>query len=283
MNPCILVTNDDGIRSPGLRAAVAALAPLGELVVAAPLEQYSGAGRSFAQKSRGRLERVQIEWPGGAVGAYGVDGSPTQAALHALVELAPRRPDLAVVGINYGENLGNGITASGTVGAALEMASAGIPALAVSRQVASKYYLTHSTEIDFTAAAHFVQLFAKRLLAYGGGLGEDVDLLKIDVPEDATPDTPWRVTRVSRQRYFEILPPQRETIEHEGPLGYRIRVDEAALERDSDIYALLFDRVVSVAPISVDLSSRVDRGRLQALLSNGSGQGGMQADGGEGA
>jgi 5'-nucleotidase len=267
MKPCILVTNDDGVQSPGLRAAVAALAPLGDLVVAAPLAQYSGAGRSFAQGSRGRLKLVDIPWAGGVVQAYGVDGSPTQAALHALVELAPRRPDLAVVGINYGENLGNGITASGTVGAALEMASAGVPALAVSRQVASKYYLTHSTEIDFGTAAHFVQVFARRLLSRNGGLGEDVDLLKIDVPDTATPDTDWRVTRVSRQRYFEILPPERESLDCDGPLGYRIRIDKDALEPDSDIYALLVDRVVSVAPISVDLSSRVDRGRLQTLLS----------------
>jgi len=269
MKPCILVTNDDGVHSPGLRAAVAALAPLGELVVAAPLAQYSGAGRSFARDSRGRLKPVEISWTGGSVQAYGVDGSPTQAALHGLVELAPRRPDLAVVGINYGENLGNGITASGTVGAALEVASAGVPAMAVSLQVASEYYLTHSTEIDFTVAAHFVQMFARRLLASSGGLVEDVDLLKIDVPDTATPATPWRVTRVSRQRYFEILPPGRESLDSEGPLGYRIRVDEAALERDSDIYALIYDRVVSVAPISVDLSSRVDRNRLQALLSDG--------------
>jgi 5'-nucleotidase len=172
-----------------------------------------------------------------------------------------------VVGINYGENLGNGITASGTVGAALEMASAGVPALAVSRQVASKYYLTHSTEIDFEVAAHFVQVFARRLLCGGEKLGDDVDLLKIDVPDTATPSTPWRVTRVSRQRYFEILPPARESLDGEGPLGYRIHVDEEALERDSDIYALIFDRVVSVAPISVDLSSRVDRERLSARLS----------------
>jgi 5'-nucleotidase len=269
MKPCILVTNDDGIRSPGLRAAVAALAPLGDLVVVAPLEQYSGAGRSFAQSSRGRLKPVEIVWGDGVVHAYGVDGSPTQAALHALVELAPRRPDLAVVGINYGENLGNGITASGTVGAALEMASAGIPALAVSRQVASKYYLTHSTEIDFSAAAHFTALFARHLISSARDLTEDVDLLKIDVPDSATPATAWRVTRVSRQRYFEILAPKRENPDCEGPLGYRIHVDEAALERDSDIYALLYDRVVSVAPVSVDLSSRTDRGRLQALLSNG--------------
>ncbi len=269
MKPCILITNDDGIHSPGLRASVAALAPLGDLVVVAPLTQYSGAGRSLAPGSRGRLKPIELTWAGGSVLAYGVDGSPMQAALHGLLELSPRRPDLAVVGINYGENLGNGITVSGTVGAALEMASAGIPALAVSRQVASKYYLTHSTEIDFSAAAHFVQVFARRLLSSNGGLAEDVDLLKIDVPDDATPATSWHVTRVSRQRYFEILPPERESLAHEGPLGYRIHVDETALERDSDIYALLYDRVVSVAPISVDLSSRVDRQRLHRLLSDG--------------
>jgi len=270
MKPCILITNDDGIHSPGLRAAVAALASLGDLVVVAPLAQYSGAGRSFAQGSRGRVEPVEITWAEGSVQAYGVDGSPTQAALHGLVEFAPRRPDLAVVGINYGENLGNGITASGTVGAALEMASAGVPALAVSRQVASKYYLTHSTEIDFSAAAHFVRVFARQLLSCRGELAGDVDLLKIDVPDTATPATPWRVTRVSRQRYFEILPPERESLRDEGPLGYRIHFDEAALERDSDIYALIYERAVSVAPISIDLSSRVDRERLRVLLNNGS-------------
>jgi 5'-nucleotidase len=107
----------------------------------------------------------------------------------------------------------------------------------------------------------------------GIGLPDDVDLLKIDVPDNATPSTPWRVTRVSRQRYFEILPPKRESLEQDGPLGYRIRIDEARLEPDSDIRALIYDRVVSVAPISVDLSSRVNRAELRELLNNGAGKG----------
>lgn len=266
-HPLILVTNDDGIGSPGLRAAVDALRPLGQLLIAAPMEQYSGAGRSFPRRSRGRIHRVQVECGGEALEAFAVDGSPAQVVQHALIELAPRRPDLAVVGINYGENLGSGVTGSGTVGAAMEAASVGVPSLAVSLQTAAEYHHSHSTEIDFGSAAHFVWFFARRLLAADFRLPFDVDLLKIDVPDDATPRTPWRVTSVSRQDYFQILPPRRSQLTDEGPLGYHACVDWATIEPDSDIYALVQDRVVSVAPISLDLSSRVERDALGRLLS----------------
>jgi 5'-nucleotidase len=87
------------------------------------------------------------------------------------------------------------------------------------------------------------------------------------VPDDATHNTPWRVTKVSRQLYFRPIPPQRKRLSDEGPLGYYACVDWSAIEPDSDIYALIHDRVVSIAPISVDLSSRVDRGALGRLLS----------------
>ncbi len=264
--PLILVTNDDGIHSPGLRAAVVALWPLGDLLVAAPLHQQSGAGRSFPVGNEGRIHPVRLVGEDGAVEAFGVTSSPAQTVLHALLELAPRRPDLAVVGINYGENVGSSITISGTVGAALEAASAGIPALAVSLQTAAKFHYSHSQEIDFGAAAHFVQFFARRLLSPDARLPFDADLLKIDVPQDATPDTPWRVTRVSRQRYFEALPPKRQRLDEIGPLGYRSRIEWPDLEPDSDIYAVFHDHVVSVAPVSLDLSSRVDGLALEHLL-----------------
>jgi 5'-nucleotidase len=270
--PLILVTNDDGIHSPGLRAAVAALSSLGELLVAAPLHQQSGLGRSFPLQSTGRIRSVQMTWEDGSVEAFGVDGSPAQTVLHALIELAPRRPDLAVVGINYGENVGNDITTSGTVGAALEAAAAGVPALAVSLQTAVEFHYSHSQEIDFGPAAHFVRLFARRLLSPDGRLPFDADLLKVDVPQDATPHTPWRVTRVSRRSYFQALPPQRENLAETGPLGYRVRTEWPDLEPDSDIYALLYDRLVSVAPVSLDLSSRVDGLALERLLRGAQGE-----------
>jgi 5'-nucleotidase len=264
--PLIFVTNDDGIGSPGLRAAVEALWSLGQLLIAAPVKQYSGAGRSFPRSSSGRIHRAQIECCGEPLEAFAIDGSPAQVVQHALVELASRPPDLAVVGINYGENVGSGMTGSGTVGAAIEAASAGVPSLAVSLQTAAEHFFSHSPEIDFSAAAHFCHLFALRMLALDSRLPSDVDMLKVDVPDSATPDTLWRVTRVSRQGYFHPVPSERERLADEGPLAYHTRVDWSTIEPDSDIYALIRDRVVSVAPISVDLSSRVDRGALGRLL-----------------
>jgi 5'-nucleotidase len=265
--PLILITNDDGIDSPGLLAAVAALHPLADLLVVAPLRQQTGAGRSFPRHHSGRLHTRRLAWDGHTVDALAVEASPAQAVAHALVELAPRRPDLVVAGINYGENLGTSITTSGTVGAAMEAASAGVPALAISMQMPSQFHYSHSAEVGFETAAHFARTFARRLLAPEVTLPFDADLLKIDVPQEATPDTPWRVTRISRQSYFEPLPPTRKSREAEGQLGYRPRVEWSALEPDSDTYAVLRDGVVSVAPVSLDLSARVDRAALARLLS----------------
>lgn len=264
--PLILISNDDGIQSPGLRAAVAALHSLGDLLIAAPLHQQSGAARSFPLGNKGRIHPTRLTWESGSAEAFGIEGSPAQAVAYALLELAPRRPNLAVVGINYGENIGSSITTSGTVGAALEAASSGIPTLAVSLQTPAEFHYSHSSEVDFDTAAHLVQFFARRLLSPGVSLPLDADLLKIDVPQDATPDTPWRVTRVSRQRYFEAIPPRRQRLDETGPLEYRPQIDWANLESDSDIYALIRERVVSVAPVSLDLSSRVDRPNLERLL-----------------
>lgn len=264
--PLILITNDDGIDSPGLLAAVAALHPLADLLVVAPLHQQTGAGRSFPHLHTGRIHPQRLSWEGGSVEALAIEASPAQAVAHALVELAPRRPDLAVAGINYGENLGTSITTSGTVGAALEAASAGVPALAVSQQMDVQFHYSHDDGVNFEAASHFVRTFARRLLTPGVTLPFDADLLKIDVPQNATPDTPWRVTRVSRQTYFEALPPTRANRDEPGPLGYRPRIEWPDLEPDSDIYAIACDGVVSVSPVSLDLSARVDRSALAQLL-----------------
>ncbi|MBL7202496.1 MAG: 5'/3'-nucleotidase SurE [Anaerolineae bacterium] len=266
--PLILVTNDDGVYSPGLCAALAALRPLGDLLAAAPLHQHSGAGRSFPNGSTGRIHPVTLEWDGDSLDAYGIEGSPAQSVAYALLELAPRLPDLAVVGINYGENVGNDVTSSGTVGAALEAASAGIPTLAVSLQTAPEYHYSHSPGIDFRVSGQWARVFAARLLAPDYQLPFDADLLNVNVPQDATLDTPWRVTRVSRCRYWASLPPQRENLTDSHPLDYRVGDGWPDLEPDSDIYALARDRVVSVSPISLDLSSRVDRLALERDLAD---------------
>lgn len=262
--PLILVTCDDGIDSPGLRAAVRAVLDLGDVIVSAPYEQQSGAGRSLPTSNDGAIYEIEYTLAGRRVPAYAIHGSPAQAVLYALMELVARRPALCVSGINFGENVGSGVTSSGTVGAALEAAGEGVPALAVSLQTDSKYHYQHSEEVDFSAAAHFTHYFATRLLA--GPLPPDVDLLKIEVPGDATPDTPWRVARLSRQRYFQAIPSGRRSLSEKCRLGYKVVVDYDTLEADSDIKALLVDRVVAITPLSLDLTSRVPLPEVAARL-----------------
>jgi 5'-nucleotidase len=206
-NPLILLTNDDGITSPGLRAAVRAALPLGELLVVAPSRQWSAASRSMPHGLEERVSRCPLEVDGQPVTAYQVDASPATAVAHALVKLAPRQPALLISGINYGENLGSDVTISGTVGAALQGAAFGIPALASSLQTPKETYDNPSDSVDFTAAIHFTRLFARWMLQ--AALPFDVDVLKIDVPDDATPETPWRLTRASRHIYFVPIPPPR--------------------------------------------------------------------------
>ncbi|MBN1953729.1 MAG: 5'/3'-nucleotidase SurE [Anaerolineae bacterium] len=262
--PLLLITNDDGIDSPGLWAAAQAVTGLGEIIVAAPCQQWSGASRCFSSQVSGIVTPRAIEIAGQAVEAFCVDAAPAQVVLHALLELVPRRPDLLIVGINYGENLGADATISGTVGAALQGATAGIPAIAVSLQTPKEMHVNPSNDVDFTAAMHFTHLFARRLLH--AALPFDADALKIDVPQDATPSTPWRLARVSRRTYFHAVPPLRDDLSQPSPIDYAPRWELQALERDSDIYALAVERIVSVAPLSVDLTSRADPGQVEALL-----------------
>jgi 5'-nucleotidase len=262
--PLILVTCDDGVESPGMRAAARAVLDLGDLLVSAPCEQQTGAGRSLPASDDGAIYAVDYRAGDQQVPAYAIQGSPAQAVLYALVELVPRRPALCVSGINFGENVGSGVTGSGTVGAAMEAADQGVPGLAVSLETDKEHYYNPSIDLDLTAAAHFTHFFAARMLEQR--MPHDVDLLKVEIPSDATPETPWRITRLSRQRYFRALPSGRHDLAEKRRLNYEIVIDRATLEPDSDVHALRVDRIVSVTPLSLDLTSRVAFEELDELL-----------------
>ncbi|MXX82418.1 MAG: 5'/3'-nucleotidase SurE [Chloroflexi bacterium] len=264
--PLILFTNDDGIDSPGLWAAVAAFRGCGRLLVAAPREQQSGMGRSMPHYSKGSIFPYSPPADFGDCIAYAVDGTPAQAVQHAVLELSERQyPALLVSGINYGENTGNGVTISGTVGAALEGASLGIRSLAVSLQTSTDLHLTHSSEVDFSLAATWTRRFGDWLIDHSG-LPDDVDVLKIDVPWRATESTDWRLTRLSRRRVYFPTRPERLTLSDPAKLGYRYHADPDLAKPDSDVYALLHEGLVSVTPISLDLTSRTDMFRLRQIL-----------------
>ena len=264
-NTQILLTNDDSIHSPGLWAAAEALDTLGFVHVVAPLNQQTSTGRSMPIQSSGIIEAMNLNVNGKDWPVFAVDGSPGQSVLHGIYDVIKGKPDMVVSGINYGENIGSGITISGTVGAALEAASLGIPALAMSMQTGREHHFSLSQEVDFSVAGYFTQLFATKMLTHH--LPFDVDILKVDIPQDATFETPWVFTRQSRQRYYIPKPTKRALMSDRGPMGYEITYRPEELEKDSDVYALLVEKKISVTPISLDMTSRMDFDDLNALLS----------------
>ncbi|MDZ4765705.1 MAG: 5'/3'-nucleotidase SurE [Chloroflexota bacterium] len=266
--PLILFTNDDGIASPGLLAAAEVFCEIGDILIVAPREQQSGTGRSLPITSEGRIYEQRMVIGGIERIVYAVDGTPAQAVQHGVFELSDRLPSLVVSGINYGENCGNGVTISGTVGAALEAASLGIPALAMSQVTRHDLHLTYSGDVDFSAAAFFARKFGEWLLGrtLSSTLPDDVDALKIDVPLGATPETPWKVTRLSRRRVYWPTRPERVALHEVGRMGYAFNSDPAQAEPDSDVYTVLHEKQVSVTPISLDLTSRTDLYRLTQVL-----------------
>jgi 5'-nucleotidase len=263
----ILLTNDDGIRSPGLWAAAQALSSLGFVTVAAPRDQSSGMGRSLPSSSDGVIRTEVMQVGGKDWTVYAVGGTPAQAVLHGILEIMPQKPDLVVSGINYGENVGTGVTISGTVGATLEAASHGIPGLAMSLETDRAHHQSYSADIDFSTAAHFTAHFARQILEKR--FPPDVDVLKVDLPSDATPQTPWQVTRIARQRYYVPVAPKRTSWLEPGQVDYEEAASLDNESQDTDVYVLRVKRLVSVTPLSLDLTSRVDLEELNRLLRNG--------------
>jgi 5'-nucleotidase len=262
--PHILLTNDDGIRSPGLWAAASELSKIGYVTVAAPREQSSGMGRSLPSTSDGIIRKEQVQVNGQEWDVYAVGGSPAQAVLHGILEIIPQKPDLVVSGINYGENVGLGITISGTVGAAMEAASMKIPALAISLQTETQYHLSHSEDIDFSTAGYFTAYFARLILEKK--FPQEVDLIKVEVPNHATPETGWQVARLSRNRYYDAVPTKRDSWEQPGPISYQHSKGIEREAEDSDAYVLREKKIVAVTPINLDMTARVTLSDFEKLL-----------------
>jgi 5'-nucleotidase len=260
--PQILLVNDDGILSPGLWAAAEALSSLGFVTVAAPRVQHSGAGRSLSNDADGKVVPTTLKIGSQEWICYAVGGSPSQSVQIGIHAILKGLPDLVVSGINYGENPANDVTMSGTVGAALEAAAHGVPALAVSLELTNEDWYGYSQKVDFSTAALFTRRFARLLLEKS--LPADVDLLNLNVPAGATPDTPWKVTRLSRNRYFvPFLKPGKadEAVHIDSKVAFSA---DDPNDFESDVHALRVDKVVSITPLSLDLTSRVDLKALQA-------------------
>lgn len=175
----ILVTNDDGIESPGLHALVAAIAPLARVVVIAPDRNRSGVSRSI---TLGQMVEVTEERVEHADVAYSTSGTPTDCVRLAMLELAGPRPDLVVSGANNGLNVGDDIAYSGTVAAAFDASMNGLPAIAVSQQSTSRELgYPRESEFDHRAMSTFMHGLVALVLDNWESLPEGL-LLNVNVP-----------------------------------------------------------------------------------------------------
>lgn len=262
-NKRIFITNDDGIESPGLKAAVKSVIDIGDITVIAPTTQQTGTGRGLTGNKQSNLIPVDYSVNGKNIEAFHCDCSPALIVRHSIETVfKSQKPSLLISGINYGENLGENITCSGTVGAALEAASSGIPSIAVSKQTDIESHHKYTIQ-DWSASAYFLNHFSKILLE--GNSNHDVDVLKIDVPASATFETEWKITKLARSGYYykEIIKPSLQSKLNAGKVV--IKFDENKLDSDTDIYVFAIQKAVSVTPLSIDLTSRVSIPALQHL------------------
>ncbi|MES1172469.1 MAG: 5'/3'-nucleotidase SurE [Bacteroidota bacterium] len=185
--PLILVTNDDGVMAPGIRAAAEALRAVGEVMVCAPDRERSAASHALTLDRPLRVDEIEA-------GVFSVDGTPADCSYLALLHLCPRKPALCVSGINNGYNLGSDVFYSGTVAGAVEAALRDVPSIAVSLERRSP-----SDFADFAAAAAFVGALAREALARGVGSIPAASLLNVNLPKGQV--TNYQVTFLGRRVY----------------------------------------------------------------------------------
>jgi 5'-nucleotidase len=231
--PVILVSNDDGIHAPGIAALATALDSVGEVWVVAPDRERSAVGHALTLHRPLTADQLGPR-------RFAINGTPSDCVNLALLGLLPVRPHLVVAGVNAGSNLGDDVTYSGTVSAALEGALLGVPGLAVSLV---KPAGPASYRPAARAAARLVGLLLR-------DPGRGATLLNVNVP----PGTPRgvRVTRLGRRLYSEKI------VERQDPRGRRyfwIGVGPPAWEAGEDTdYAAVHAGYVSVTPLMLDLT-----------------------------
>lgn len=249
--PRILISNDDGYVSEGLRTLVDAIAPLGEVWVVAPEAEQSASSHAISIHRPLRIREVRERW-------YAVDGTPTDCSYVAINHLMKGgRPSLMLSGINHGPNLADDVTYSGTVAAAMEASILGVPAIAFS-------LVARGGGMDFGPAARFAHRLAEAAL--GQHLPSNL-LLNVNVPGGVEP-TSYAVTRLGKHSYgFEVV----EKVDPRGRKYYWIGGNEYQHEDipGSDCNAVLRDGIVSVTPLHLALTANEMRPLVEKWPVNG--------------
>ncbi len=240
----ILVTNDDGVQAPGVRALFGAVGSLGEAVMVAPERDNSAVSHSLTLNRPLRLGRLEDN-------IHTVDGTPTDCVTLGLNKVLPEKPLLLVSGINAGANLGDDISYSGTVSAAIEGTMYGVPSLSIS--------LAGEAPFDFTVAAAVAWKIASMALLFGLPAST---LLNINVPQLPAADIRgFRYTRQGRRVYRDAI---QETRDPWGRKYYwigggTVQWDEG---EDTDEQAVRAG-YISITPIQLDLTNHAGLDFLQ--------------------
>ena len=197
-----LISNDDGITASGILASKKAVEELCETYVVAPETQQSGIGHALTLYEPLRVNEHTLK--DGSTG-YGITGTPTDAVTLALFEIMDEKPDIMISGINTGFNIGKAeLTTSGTLGAAIEAASFGIPTIAISLEVTREDVKFENGEIhvDFEFAKKMLNKLVKIVLKKG--LPEGIDLLNVNVPANPSDDE-FEISRLSERMYIPTI------------------------------------------------------------------------------
>jgi 5'-nucleotidase len=229
--PNILITNDDGIHAPGLRALIEPLQEIATVTVVAPSQERSASAQSLTLRQPIYCDQV-------AEREYAVEGTPADAVILAFYTLLSEKPDLVISGINRGANVGENVYYSGTIGAAMEGALNRVPSIAISLACKGK-------NSDFGPAAKFARVLAPLVLKEG--LPDGV-LLNVNVPQ------PWngrvRFVRQSSKITRNVLQPGKDP---RGRKYYWLHEQQIieGIDPDTD-QAAIRDGAISVTPLVID-------------------------------
>jgi 5'-nucleotidase len=237
----IFITNDDGYSAPGLKSLISALSPLGKIVVVAPDSERSASGHSLSLYQPLRLD-LREESPG--IEIYSCNGTPTDCVSLAIHFLLKEKPDIIVTGINAGGNLGDDITYSGTVMAAMEGASQGILSVAVS-------LVTNRPEADYSAAAEFASLFVNCVMGFPV---PEIVFFSINVPDIPRDELKGAMVTIQGRSFYKQKIDER--IDPWGRKYYWVTGLRASgkIEPGTDFYALE-QKKISVTPLKLTMSN----------------------------
>ena len=229
----ILVTNDDGIQSPGLAVLAKALGKLGEVWVVAPDRERTAVAHAVTLHKPLRVHQLKKR-------VYAINGTPVDCVNLALLNILPKRPHLMVSGINKGVNLGDDVLYSGTVSAAVEGTILGVPSMAVSQEGRNQFH--------FATGALYALRVARLILQRG--LPEET-LLNVNVPDRTLRAvTGARVTCLSRRRFDN---PIIEKVDPHGRTYYWIAGTRVSWSRSKDAdHEAIEEGAVSLTPIHLD-------------------------------